>query len=429
LVQTADGGYAWAGTTYSSNYYDVWFVKTDSAGTMQWSRTYKGTIGTSFDKAYSLIKTVDGGYALAGYTSSWLGAGGDDFWLIKTDASGNNPWDRTFGTKGDEIARSMVQTTDGGYALAGYIKYFGIDDYDFFLVKTDAAGNLQWNRTYGGASYDHAYSLVQTDDGGYALAGDTSSYGAGYYDFWLVKTDSAGNPQWNRTYGGAGTDSASSVVKTSDGYAFAGTSNYDFWLVKTDSAGNMLWNRTYGGASYNYAYSLVQTDDEGYALAGNTCPYGGTDWDLFLVKTDSAGNLQWSRTYGAGVDCAYSLVQTADGGYALAGFTQPAGSLEDVWLVKTDTESGLAWKSLTNNSITLYRGLTDPYWNYVRVRIWLIKEPSWIYGDINMDGIVDAKDLYILSRNYGKTFSLLSLTGIIAIASIHTVKKRKKQNK
>jgi len=120
------------------------------------------------------------------------------------------------------------------------------------------------------------------------------------------------------------------------------------------------------------------------------------------------------------------VVQTSDGGYALACHTVSYGvNNVDFWLVKTDVELGLAWTSLTNSTITLYRGLTDPFWNYVRVRIWTIKEPTWIYGDINMDGVVDATDLYILGRNYGKTLSLLSLSGITAIAGIRIVKKRK----
>jgi len=134
-----------------------------------------------------------------------------------------------------------------------------------------------------------------------------------------------------------------------------------------------------------------------------------------------------SKTYGGlGADFARSVVQTSDGGYALAGYTDSFGAGGyDFYLVKTDVEMGLARTGLTNNTITLYRGKTDLYWNYVRVRIWLIKEPTWIYGDINMDGVVDVKDLYIVGRNYGKTLSLLSLTGIIGIASIHTIKKRK----
>ena len=190
--------------------------------------------------------------------------------------------------------------------------------------------------------------------------------------------------------------------------------------------GALAWSRTYGGTSGDAAYSVVQTGDGGYALAGYTWSYGAGSYDFWLVKIDSAGTLQWSKTYGgAGYDSASSVVQTSDGGYALAGDTGSFGVGGDFWLVKTDVESGLTRTGLTQNSITLYRGRTDQYWNYIRVRIWTIKEPTWIYGDINMDDIVDAKDLYILSQNYGKTFSLLSLTGIIAIAGIRTVKKRR----
>jgi len=436
IVQAGDGGYALAGYTnsFGAGVDDFWLVKTDPSGTMQWNKTYGGT---SYDVASSLVQTFDGGYALAGHTDSF-GAGFADFWLVKVkpemnlehrrNLGGTNinvGWSKTYGGTYDDKAYSVVQTSDGGYAIAGYTGSFGAGLYDFWLVKTDGAGNLQWNRIYGGAGgFEEAYSVVQTRDGGYALAGYTNSYGAGDSDFWLVKTDSAGVAQWNKTYGGIDGDVASSMVQTGDGgfalvgYTWSyGAGGTDLWLVKTDATGNVQWSRTYGGASDDAAYSVVQTSDEGYAIAGHTFSFGAVSGDSWLVKTDLAGRLQWSQAYGgAGSDSAYSVVQTDDGGYALAG---------DSGLVKSDIESGLIQTGLTSNSITLYRGSTDLYWNYVRVRIWLIKEPSWIYGDLNMDGIVDAKDLYILSRNYGKTFSLLSLTGIIAVAGIHTVKKRK----
>jgi len=429
LVQTWDGGYAIAGSTYSygvgtPTYSNFWVVKTDSAGVKQWNKTYGGT---GEDVAYSLVQTWDGGYAIAG-------AGGGDFWLVKTDSAGNIQWNQTYGGTGGDVAYSLVQTSDGGYALAGYTTSYGVGDYDFWLVKTDSAGNIQWNQTYGGTSDDYALSVVQTSDGGYALAGYTTSYGVGDYDFWLVKTDSAGNVLWSQIYGGTSDDYALSVVQTGDGgYALAGfTWSYgagssDFWLVKTDSAGNVLWSKTYGGTGIDVARSVVQTGDWGYALAGITISFGAGSSDFWLVKTDSAGNVLWSKTYGGThSDFAYSLIQTGDWGYALAGITISYGAGgRDFWLVKSDIELGLAMTGLTTNSIVFYRGKTDPYWNYVRIRIWIIKEPSWIYGDINMDGIVDAKDLYILGRNYGKSFSLLSLSGIIAIAGIHTVKKRK----
>jgi hypothetical protein len=275
--------------------------------------------------------------------------------------------------------------------------------------------------------------------GGYALAGRSYSYDSGW-DWWLVKTDSDGNHQWNKTWGGTGDDEAWCVIQTDDGgYALTGwiipegTSYADIWLVKTDSAGNQQWNRTYGGADDDDASQVVQTHDGGYAMAGETWSYS-TDSDFLLVKTDSAGKLIWNKTYGGtNDDYGYSLVLTSDGGYALSGETWSYGAgNSDFWLVKTGTELGLSiglsMTDFTDSAITFYRGSADPYWNYVRVRIWLIQEPSWMYGDINMDGVVDAKDLYILGRNYGKAFSLLSLTGIVAIAGVRAVKKRK-QNK
>ena len=393
-----------------------------------WSRTYERE---GQERAYSVVQTSDGGYALAGFARPSL-FDLVDFWLVKTDSNGYMVWNKTYGGAYSDYAYSVVQTSDGGYALAGYTALpdgpYG--SYDFRLVKTDSAGTMQWNRTYGRAEWEGAQSVVQTSDGGYALAGYTGP-AFGPYDFWLVKTDPTGNALWNRTYGRAEWEGAQSVVQTSDGgYALAGYTGpsggpYDFWLVKTDSNGYMVWNQTYGGAYDDAAESMVQTFDGGYALAGYTEAEFGF-YDFLLVKTDATGNLQWSQTYGGtDDDYAYSVVQTSDGGYAMAGCRGALAVMGDVWLVKTGVESGLVWTDSTADTITLYRGKTDAYWNYVRVRIWLIKEPTWQYGDINGDGVVDVQDLYILGQNYGKTFSLLSLSGIVAIAGIHQYKKRK----
>jgi len=346
VVQTGDGGYALAGETrsYGAGFADFWLVKTDSSGNMQWNKTYGGT-GT--DVAYSVVQTGDGGYALAGQTDSY-GGGGMNFWLVKTDSSGNMQWNKTYVGTGLDEAYSMVQTGDGGYALAGDTTSYGPGDRDFWLVKTDSSGNIQWNKTYGGASSDLASSVVQTGDGGYALAGYTDFYTIpGLADFWLVKTDSSGNMQWNKTYGGAGSDVAQSVVQTGDGgYALAGytrsygAGSYNFWLVKTDSSGNIQWNKTYVGAAFDVASSVVQTGDGGYALAGQTDSYGAGISDFRLVKTDSSGNMQWNKTYGgAGTDVASSMVQTGDGGYALAGGTDSYGAGSyDFWLIKLAPE-------------------------------------------------------------------------------------------
>ena len=185
LVETSDGGYTLAGGAS--------LVKTDAYGNMEWNQIYGRATG---ERAYSLVETSDGGFALAGYTYSWdpatAGAGDYDFWLVKTDANGNMEWNQTYGGAEYDLVSSLVETVDGGYALAGYTLSFGAGSDDFWLVKTDASGNMEWNQTYGGAYQDRAHSLVEGSDGGYVLAGYTTSYGAGPYNFWLVKTDEYG---------------------------------------------------------------------------------------------------------------------------------------------------------------------------------------------------------------------------------------------
>jgi hypothetical protein len=354
VVQADDGGYVMAGTTksYGAGGYDFWLVKTNANGNIQWSERYGGT---NDEMAYSLIRTSDGGYAIAGWTTSY-GAGSSDVWLVKTDANGNMLWSSAYGGTAGEIGRSVVQTSDGGYAIAGFAYVGGMAD--FFLVKAYANGVKDWSKNYGGDGWtDRAYSVVQTSDGGYALAGLTDAYGAGLQDGWLVKTDSSGNKQWSSPYGGVWGDVLYSVVQTGDGgYALAGeTYSYDAsgssegWLVKTGATGNMQWSQTYGMpvAIDIFSYSLVQTSDGGYALAGEAWNlilgdpnYGKSD--CWLAKTDAGGNLQWNKTDGGtGQEYAYSLVQTSDGGYALAGETNSVGAGNyDFWLVKVAPSAG-----------------------------------------------------------------------------------------
>jgi hypothetical protein len=345
VVQTGDGGYVLAGETQSfgAGGADCWLVRTDSAGNMLWNKTYGGA---SFDAAFSVVQTSDGGYVLAGDTQSF-GAGYSDFYLVKTDSAGNMLWNKTYGGTGDDGALSVVQTSDGGYVVAGFTYSFGAGDSDCWLVRTDSAGNMLWNKTYGGTGDDGALSVVQTSDGGYAMAGWTYDFESKSDDCWLVKTDSAGNMLWNRKYGGVKSDVAFSVFQTSDGrYVIAGyTESFgagyrDFYLVKTDSYGYSSWERTYGGTGDDEAFSFVQTSDGGYAMAGDTRSFGAGEWDFWLVRTDSAGNMIWNKTYGgAGWDLAFSVIQTSDGGYAMAGATYSFGAgIDDFWLVKVAPE-------------------------------------------------------------------------------------------
>jgi len=364
LVVTSDGGFALAGSTSTPSDLpikptDFWLVKTDPYGVAEWNQTYGGA---GFDVVYSLVETSDGGFALAGYTGSF-GAGSTDFWLVKTDSYGNMEWNHTYGGAYGEVAQSLIVTSDGGFALAGHTDSFGAGQDDFWLVKTDMYGNLEWSQTYGGAGFgDYAYSLVETSDGGFALAGFTASFGVEFPDFWLVKTDMYGNMEWNQIYGGAKDDCARSLVAASDGgFALAGdTKSFgagyaDFWLVKTDANGSMEWNQTYGRTGYDVVYSLVAASDGGFALAGYTDPYGAEYEDFWLVKTDVYGNMEWSQTYGgAGFDSVYSLVAASDGGFALAGYTTSFGAGDaDFWLVKTDVYGNMEWSQTYGRAMPL----------------------------------------------------------------------------
>ena len=330
LAHTSDGGYILAGTTGG----DCWLVKTDAEGVEQWNRTIGGN---EFTEAYSAIQTSDGGYILAGSTSHKA-------WLVKTDANGNEQWQRTIGGNEFSEAYSAIQTFDGGYIIAGSARSYGSDNLDFMLVKTDAEGTEQWNRTFGGEGRDRLYSFQQTFDGGYILIGDTRSTRIDSSDFWLVKTDNNGIEIWNRTFGGHYNDRAYSVQQTPDsGFIMAGVrrslhgNGYDCWLVKTDAEGVEMWDRTFGHYEDNRPNSILQSPDGGYIIAGKTGSVNYGSYDMWLVSTDPDGYVQWEMTFGGTGqdDVARSVLLAPDGGLVVAGdkdwFTEQG---TDFWLIK-----------------------------------------------------------------------------------------------
>ncbi len=346
VQHTTDGGYIIAGATmsYGAGMADVWLIKTNASGDSLWTRTFGGTSG---DYGYSVQQTTDGGYIITGYTRSY-GAGGLDVWLIKTDANGDSLWTRTFGGSSADYGRSVQQTTDGGYVIVGHIGSFPVTDLR--LIKTDASGDSLWTRTFGGSSADFGHSVQQTTDGGYIITGYTASYGAGSFDVWLFKTDANGDSLWSRTFGGSTEDRGSSVQQTTDGgYIIAGCTDCydadDVWLIKTDSLGNEQWNRPFGGSEWDQGRSVQQTTDGGYIIAGYTASYGaGTGYyDVWLIKTDSLGNERWSRTFGGGSsDTGTSVQQTDDGGYIIAGYTRSYGAGgNDVYLIRLASETSV----------------------------------------------------------------------------------------
>jgi hypothetical protein len=347
VQQTADGGYIIAGYTYSfgAGSADVWLIKTDGTGNNIWNMTFGGT---DYDFGTSVQQTSDDGYIITGSTGLF-GVGYSDVLLIKTDNNGNEKWKRTFGGTSFDDGMFVQQTTDGGYIITGYTYSFGADEYtdDVWLIKTDDNGNEVWNKTLGGLEADVGCWVQQTTDEGYIITGYTESYGAGDSDIWLIKTDATGDKIWDKTFGGINFDQGSSVQQTSDGgYIITGTTEsygaggFDVWLIKTNINGNEEWNRSFGGTDYDFGASVQQTTDGGYIITGSTVSFNASD--IYLIKTDGNGDTVWERTFG-GIesDIGIKVKQTSEGGYIITGETQSYGAGSyDVWLIKTD-EDGL----------------------------------------------------------------------------------------
>lgn len=340
--QTLDGGYVVVGytTPMGSSHTDLLLVKVNATGDTLWSRTYGGAL---HEVGYSVQQTRDGGYIITGYTDSQGGANGNVL-LIKTDALGDTTWTRVFGGDAPEIGHSVLQTQDGGYIVAGLKDTtYGAGLGAVWLIKTGANGDVVWANTYGGPAYEAGLSVQQTYDGGFIIAGYTESFGGGFDDLYLVKTDANGDTIWTRALGGEYDDCGNSVQQTQDGgYVVVGsTESYgagylDVWLVKTDANGDTLWTRTFGGSDDDDGQSVQVTQDGGYIVAGRTWPDGGSSAAVWLMKTDAEGVTVWTQTYGgAGFDCGNSVRQTQDRGYIIVGNTTSYGAgRKDVWLIK-----------------------------------------------------------------------------------------------
>lgn len=421
FIQTADNGYLIGGWTNSESSfdksqslwggYDYWIVKIDSSGNKQWDKSYGGT---GFDVLEDVSQTVDGGYILAGWSNSDISGdksqnsqnGSIDFWMVKIDAAGVIEWDKRLGGSDDEYLFSIKPTHDGGYALAGYT-YSGIGgdksqsswgDADYWLVKIDSLGNLQWDKRYGGTQTDFCYSMQATTDGGYILGGTTSSSASGnitnasqgYADYWIVKTDSAGNIEWNKRYGGTEADEMNSLQQSKDGgYILGGVSGspatgdktqnawglFDYWIIKINASGTKEWDADLGGSNWDdYFGSVSQTKDGGYIASGTSySPISGDKSESnlgleqgWIVKTDSLGNEEWDKTIlTEGHDEIAHALQTNDGCYVIAvDDTSGIGGYKsedthggaDYWLVKfrdttNENQSVIPSFSASNNHI------------------------------------------------------------------------------
>ena len=346
VIATADGGYAAVGHTDTgtgSNTFEVYLVLYDGDGTMvDWNVI--GSVGE--DSGYDLQQMPDGGYLLAASYESTTSTVNHNFWLLRTDAAATVVLARTEGTTtADEVPRAVDQTADGGYVQAGV--QIGATDSSLYVVKWDAGGTVDWDAAIGGAAGESAFAVQQTDDLGYMVAGWTASLGVGGRDMYLVKLTAAGGPDWSTTYGGSGDEGAEAARQTADGgYILAGEStsfstdgNWDAYLVKTDAAGGVQWSRVIGGPYFDGAKDIAQTPDGGYIVVVETfVDEAGANRDIQLIRLRADGSTRWTRTYGGpGQDRPTSVAVAHDGGFVIGGYSNSwSGSGDmDIYLIKT----------------------------------------------------------------------------------------------
>ena len=315
-----------------------------------WTRTYGGS---GQDWARSVCETSDSGLIIVGTTDSF-GAGERDVYVIRTDSFGDTLWTRTYGGEEWDLGASILQSANGEYVITGYTFSYGAGSCDLYLLKIDSAGDTVWTKTYGGENWDSGVIVRQGTDGGYIILGDTESFGSGYHDIWLLKTNEVGDTLWTKTFGGDYSELAGSVSQTSDdGYIIAGTTDLIpsmtyVYLIKTDSRGDRLWSRSIPCGDEVLARSVAQTSDGGYIVGVSSFSYSDYDWDICLLKTYPNGDSAWARIFGgAESDQVFSIGLAGDGGYVLGGFTESLGAgSEDVYVIKTDSQGIENWSAV-----------------------------------------------------------------------------------
>ena len=357
IKQTSDGGYIVAGMTwgFDAGVTNMLIVKLSSEGDIEWQKTYGGS---GEDGSWNTIiqETSDGGYIVATDTASF-GAGGKDVWILKLFSDGEIEWQKTYGTTEDDDARGGIRiTSDGGYVVAGRTWISGY--YDFWVLKLNSSGNIEWQKSYGGRGHQYADSVQQTSDGGYVVAG---SSGYERYGSWIIKLSFEGNIEWQRTYGGEGRsyNYRCHIQQTSDGGYIVtdysdlfGTGMYDFLVLKLNSSGDIEWQKTYGGSDDDFvAVSIQQTSEGGYIVTGITSSFGAGGFDIWVLKLFSDGDIEWEKTYGSGnTEQPFSIQQTSDGGYIVAGYTSSGGQSTDMLILKISPDGNIEPCGLVGSS-------------------------------------------------------------------------------
>lgn len=327
---------------FGAGEFDFYLINMDKDGVILWSKSYGGK---RTDLGYSVAQAQDDGFVLAGASQSF-GMGGADVLFIKIDPDGEVVWSKTYGGSGWDEAYEVTPTADGGYVLAGRTNSFGSGDGDAYCVKVNSFGDELWSRTYGGVNNEDAQQIKQTADSGFIIVGHTQSFGAGNADVYLVKTDAAGNVEWTKTYGGPNYDYGNSVQQTADGgYIVSGQTNSfgfnngEVLLLKVDESGTVLWSRTYGGSNVDYSHYVIQNPAGGFTITGQTNSFGGGGFDAFILNVDAAGSPLWARSYGGSEDDFSNAIEyvSSENNFFIVGNSLSFGSQSRAYLVKTDS--------------------------------------------------------------------------------------------
>jgi len=352
-IETIDGGYIIIGfKRINSNNEDVFIMKTNSDGDTLWTKTYGSKLdqlyGGDYDQWVSSIEsTSDNGYIIAGWTEKYSSTANEDWtdiYILKIDASGDTLWTKTYGDTVGEKGYHAMETSDGGYLITGYKRNYNVNDsQDLYLLKIDSNGNVIWDKVYGGDHIEVGSSSFELAGSEFITLGSTWSYGNGNSDYWLLKINSNGDTLWTKTYGASGIDEGWSFQITPDnGYILAGYSDsfgngdFDYYLIKTNSSGDTIWTHTYGGLNDEYGPGIQVNNDGGYSLCGATLSFSAGNLDIYFIRTDSNGDVLWSKTYGWDEEeVAYMHTLTSDGGYLIPGTTESffAGG-DAIYLIK-----------------------------------------------------------------------------------------------
>lgn len=419
VLQTPDGGYIFAGRTNSTDgdvvgyawgqhnpfYGDVWIVKTNATGTIEWQKLYGGFYN---DAAIKIINTTEGGYLFTGNSESSNGTvtghiGNYDYWVVKLNTTGDIEWQKNLGGTSEDLVRDIKQTADGGYIAIGHSSSNLPNAHgmkEVYLVKLSGTGTIQWWKAFGGSNDDIGHSVSQTLDGGYILTGTTKSANGnftvnkGMTDIFIIKTNAIGTIEWQKTIGGTKEDFGHCIIALADGsYVLSGATSStdgdittinrgstDLWVAKMDTSGTIIWQKSYGGTTSEYYDSckIYQTSEGGFITMGTAYSNDGdcvgahsyNTGDVWTVKLNSEGNKQWQRCFGGrGDDYGLNIIETVDKGYMISGTSRnniinPAGAdwtpstinnTYDAWLIKLNPDSFLLNnEEFTASNISVY---------------------------------------------------------------------------